>query len=335
VLLSIGLAASLAVPASAQADDPVDIVVTYSVLGAVVQELVGDAAAVTVLMGNGVDPHDWSPSAQDIEQVYAADLVVANGLGLEEGLTDALAEAEAHGVRVFAATDHITVRARSETDPAARGHDDEDDEDHEDEEHADASGAPGEPASGSVAPDADRTDAHGDEEHEHHNGDPHFWVDPVSMREVVDALAPVIGELGVEVADRAADLDARLDALDAEVRAQLEPIPAETRKLVTGHESMGYFADRYGFELVGAVIPGLSSQGEVSAGELHELAETIAAAGVTVIFAEIGTPRTVVEAIAAETGASVVELPSHNLPADGSYFTFIRDISGAIATALG
>ena len=69
----------------------------------------------------------------------------------------------------------------------------------------------------------------------------------------------------MDVADRAGRPGTRLDALDAEVRGRLAAIPAEARKLVTGHESMGYFADRYGFELVGAVIPGLSSQGEVSA----------------------------------------------------------------------
>ena len=81
----------------------------------------------------------------------------------------------------------------------------------------------------------------------------------------------------------------------------------------------------------GAVVPGLCSQGEVSAGELAGISEQIATTGVPAIFTEIGTPAAVVEAIAAETGAQVVALPSHILPADGSYFTFIRDIANAIA----
>jgi zinc/manganese transport system substrate-binding protein len=276
-----------------------DIVVTHPILGAVVSDLVGDRARVAVLMGNGVDPHDWSPSARDIEAVYGADLVVANGLGLEEGLTDTLAQAEADGVRVFEAADHITVR----------------------------------PVGGAGATPTQGTAADGDAQG-HGPGDPHFWVDPISMIAVVDALAPVIGDLGVDVSDRQADLVARLTGLDQDVRARLAAIPPERRSLVTGHESMGYFADRYGLRLVGAVVPGLSSQGEVSARGLAELAQLIRDAAVPVVFTEIGTPRSVADAIAAETGARLVELPSHTLPADGSYFTFITQIAQAIADAL-
>jgi zinc/manganese transport system substrate-binding protein len=265
------------------------VVVTTPVLGAVVADLVGDRAAVTVLMGNGVDPHDWSPSAKDIERVEKADLVVANGLGLEESLEKPLSEAEKRGVVVFRATDHVTVRER-------------------------ASGEAG---------DADAAGL-----------DPHFWVDPLAMRDVVLALAPVLGGVGVDVADRAPALATRLVELDEATRATLSVIPTARRLLVTGHESMGYFADRYGFRLVGAVVPGLTSQGEVAAGELADLRAAIEDEGVTVIFAEIGTPTAVVEAIGRETGAAVVTLPSHTLPADGSYVTFIGQIAAAVAAAL-
>ncbi len=154
------------------------------------------------------------------------------------------------------------------------------------------------------------------------------------MRDVVAALGPVVTDLGIDVGDRQADLVTRLEALDAETRAILEVVPADHRELVTGHESMGYFADRYGFELIGAVIPSLSSQGEVSASQLSALAGEIREHGVPAIFTEIGTPQAVADAIAEETGVQVVQLPSHNLPADGSYFTFIRDIATAIAGAL-
>ncbi len=264
------------------------VVVTTPVIGAVVADLVGDRAVVTVLMGNGVDPHDWSPSAKDLERVEKADLVIANGLNLEEGLQKPLAEAEKRGVIVFRATDHVTVRQRT----------------------AGVAGA------GQEA------------------GDPHFWVDPLAMRDVVLALVPALGRVGIDVADRAPGLAARLADLDAATRATLAVIPEARRLLVTGHESMGYFADRYGFRLVGAVVPGLTSQGEVAAGQLADLRAAIEAAGVTVIFAEIGTPAAVVQAIGRETGAAVVELATHTLPADGSYATFIGRIATTIATAL-
>jgi zinc/manganese transport system substrate-binding protein len=299
VVASLGLAVLALGPASAQSPsavsaEPIDIVVTTTILGAVVQDLVGERADVQILMDGGVDPHDWSPSARDIEAVYAADLVVENGLGLEESLHDALEEAQANGVLVFAATDVIEPRAAGE-----------------------------EP---SHAPD--------EEDHDHGAVDPHFWTDPVAMRTVVDRLAPVIGDLGLDVTDRQADLDMRLDALDEEVRGIIATIPEDRRKLVTGHESMGYFADRYGLDLVGAILPGLSSQGEVSARELATITQLIRDEGVSVIFTEIGTPQSVADAIASETGVRVVELPSHTLPTDGSYETFIREIATAIAGAL-
>jgi zinc/manganese transport system substrate-binding protein len=282
------LAAGCSGGGAAQTPGPPSVVVTYPVLGSVVADLVGDRATVTVLMGNGVDPHDWSPSAKDIERVDKADLVVANGLNLEEGLEKALVEAEKRGVVVFRATDHVTVRQR--------------DADGEDSGEAGA--------------------------------DPHFWVDPRAMRDVVLALAPALAAVGVDVADRAPALATRLADLDAATRSTLSAIPEARRLLVTGHESMGYFADRYGFRLVGAVVPGLTSQGEVAAGQLADLRAAIEAEGVTVIFTEIGTPSAVVEAIGRETGAAVVLLPSHTLPADGTYASFIGQIATAIATAL-
>jgi zinc/manganese transport system substrate-binding protein len=260
-------------------------------------------------MGNGVDPHDWSPSAKDIEQVMKADVVVANGLGLEEGLEKALDEAEKAGVAVFHAADHIQVREVSDGEHGQAG------------DASPSAEASAEPAG----------DEHGDA---HEGGDPHFWVDPIAMQDVVGALTQELAAAGIDVADRGADLERRLTSLDAETRATLADVPEANRKLVTGHESMGYFADRFAFELIGAVIPGLSSQGEVSAGELAALKAEIDEQGVRAIFTEIGTPAAVVEAIGRETGAAVVELPSHTLPDDGSYFSFIRQIGTAVADAL-
>ncbi len=287
-MLAAGCGASGASPEPAGPS----VVVTTSVLGSVVRELVGDGARVTVLMGNGVDPHDWSPSAKDLEALTKADLAVANGLGLEGGFEKTLDEARQSGVVLVRATDYIEMRR---VDGVAES-----------------------------TPDGHTSAA----------GDPHFWVDPIAMRAVVGALADALGGIGVDVADQAADFQQRLTDLDTEARGILASVPDSSRKLVTGHESMGYFADRYDFVMIGTIIPGLSSQGEVSAGELAALKAEIDDQGVRAIFAEIGTPAAVTEAIARETGARVVELPSHTIPPDGSYFTFIRQIATTVADAL-
>jgi zinc/manganese transport system substrate-binding protein len=273
------------------------IVVTTTVLGAVVSELVGDAAEVQVLMPDGIDPHDFQPSARDAAALGDAGLVVENGLDLEEGLGDAIEGARDDGVAVFTATDHVELRE-------AGG----DADDHSEEEHA---------------------------EEEHGTEDPHIWMDPLAMRDVAVALAPVVrDELGLDLATRDEDLAGRLEALDEELRGTLAAIPAERRRLVTGHESMGYFADRYGFELVGALIPSLSSQAQVSASNLAGLREQIEREGVPTVFTERGTPPGVAEAIGEQTGARVVEIATHDLPDDGSYATFMRDAAAAVRDGL-
>jgi zinc/manganese transport system substrate-binding protein len=271
------------------------IVVTYSILGSVVKDLVGDKALVIVSMPNGQDPHEWEPSAKDIETLTKADLIVQNGLGLEGGMEKALAQAKEVGVKFFTASDHITVR------------------------HVGA---------GEGIPSGDPDQAVGAE-------DPHLWMDPVEMKSIVDALTmQVKTDLGIDLSDRAKDLDGRLDSLNNEIEDVVNTLPENNRKLVTGHESMGYFAERYGFKLVGAIIPSITSQAEVSASDLAELKKLIMDNQVKAIFTELGTPAAVSDAIGKETGVKVVELTTHSLPEDGSYFTFMRNLAKVIVDGL-
>ncbi len=271
------------------------IVVTYSVMESLVKELVGDEATVTVSIPNGLDPHEWQPSVKDIQTIDKADLVVENGLGLETGMLKALEEAKSRGVRVFTATDHIDVR------------------------HVGA---------GEGVPAGDVDQAAG-------AADPHLWTDPLAIKAVVHALAPELSQvLGTDVSRRASDLESQLDVLNTRINDMVSTIPTADRKLVTGHESMGYFADRYGFRLVGVIIPGLSSQAEVSPADLAALQKAIESNHVKAIFTEIGTSPAVARAIGDATGARVVELNTHTLPADGSYFTFMRELAGTIVGAL-
>jgi zinc/manganese transport system substrate-binding protein len=271
------------------------IVVTYSIFGAVVRDLVGDKGTVLIPMPNGQDPHEWEPSAKNVATINKASLIVQNGLGLEGGMEKSLAQAKKAGVKFFTASDHITVRRVG----------------------------PGE-----GIPSGDPDQAVGAK-------DPHLWMDPTAMRTVELALAARLkADLGIDVSGRAKDLATRLDHLDQEVRQAVAQVPEANRRLVTGHESMGYFAQRYGFQLVGAIIPSLTSQAQVSAAELAKLKQAIQQHPVKAIFTELGTSRAVADAIGRETGVRVVELTTHTLPADGSYFTFMHELARVITDAL-
>jgi zinc/manganese transport system substrate-binding protein len=271
------------------------IVVTYSMLGSVVKDLVGDAFTVFVEIPNGLDPHEWEPSAKDIETLTRADLVVENGLGLEGGMEKALAQARSSGVRFFTASDHVQVERVGAGEGVPAGGSDQ------------AAGAK----------------------------DPHLWMDPVGMSAVAMGLSREIrADFGVNLSARAADLEGRLTALDAEIRAAIQRLSPESRKLVTGHESLGYFARRYRFTLVGAVIPSLSSQAEASASQMAALAKLIRANGVKVVFTELGTPPAVVDALAKQAGARAVPLATHSLPEGGDYFAYMRNLTDTIVSAL-
>jgi zinc/manganese transport system substrate-binding protein len=301
VFLSIILALVLFVSAACQPSTKTDstgkksIVVTYSILGSVVKDLVRDKANVTVSIPNGLDPHEWEPSAKDIETINKADLVIENGLGLEGGMQKTLQVARDAGVKFFTASDYITVR------------------------HV---------GTGEGIPSGDPDQAIG-------AADPHLWMDPLNMKSIVAALAPVLmKDFGLDVSSQATSLENQLDALNTEVASMVATIPQENRKLVTGHESMGYFAQRYGFKLVGVIVPSISSQAEVSAADLAVLKTAIIDNQVKAIFTELGTSPAVSKAIGDETGVKVVELTTHALLDDGSYFSFMRNIANVITNAL-
>jgi zinc/manganese transport system substrate-binding protein len=271
------------------------IVVTYSILGSVVQELVGDKAIVIVSIPNGLDPHEWEPSAKGIEAINKADLIIRNGLGLEAGMEKSLRTAEENGVRVFTASDHIAIRHVGPGEGIPSGDPDQ------------AIGAP----------------------------DPHMWTDPIMMKTVVEALVPVLKkELNLDVTERARSLEARLDELNKKTVNAISTIPSGDRKLVTGHESMGYLAQRYDLKLIGVIVPSLSSQAGVSAADLSGLKKTILDNRVKAIFTELGTSSAIARTIGDETGVRVIALKTHTLPPDGSYFTFEKELVDTIVDGL-
>jgi zinc/manganese transport system substrate-binding protein len=271
------------------------VVVTYSILGSVVKELVGDSVNVVALMPNGADPHEWEPSAKDIETLYKADLIVQNGLELENGMQKVLKEASSRGIKTFTTAEHITIRKIGQ---------------------------------GEGIPTGDPDQAVGAD-------DPHLWTDPLAMKNAAGALAVQLKkDLGIDVDSRSSDLQNRLDELNKELIGIVATLPTVDRKLVTGHESMGYFAQRYGFKLIGAIIPSITSQAEVSASSLAALKKLIEDNKVKAIFTELGTSSAVADAIGKETGVKVIRITTHSLPEDGSYFTFERNLAKVIVDGL-
>ena len=138
--------------------------------------------------------------------------------------------------------------------------------------------------------------------------DPHWWHDPrnaeAAVREVERSLVAADPSHQRVFERRAAAYLARLRALDAGIARCMGSIPAARRKLVTDHDAFGYFAGRYGIDVVGAVIPSQATQAQPSAKDLSALAGLIEREGVEAVFPESSLSPKVAEAIAAQTGAT-------------------------------
>jgi zinc/manganese transport system substrate-binding protein len=264
------------------------IVATTSIWADVAGNLACDGLAeIETVIPIGGDPHSFEPSLQDREVLENADLIVANGLLLEESLEDTIDAAEQHGTPVFRFADHMTPH---ETDDA--GHDDADDA-HE------------------VGDDA------------HAGGDPHVWFDPTRVAAALPALRDaLVDEAGLDAGRVDSCLDgyeSEIAATDSEVTTLLDTIPTDRRKLVTNHDALTYFAEHYGFEVLGAVIPAPSTLAEANPADLQTLARLIEEADVPAIFAESQHSSTDVDALAEAIGdVEVVTLFTDSLGPEGS-----------------
>jgi zinc/manganese transport system substrate-binding protein len=293
-------------------EDAVTIVATTTVMGDVVRNVAPDAADVSVLMEPGTDPHTFEPSARQLAELQEADLVVASGGGLEAGLVAALDDTEGAGVPVFSALEHVTPLGGD-----ADGHDDaayDEGEDAHDDEHSQDDHDQGH--------SGDTTEEdHGADEHDHGGVDPHFWMDPVRMAEAVEALGAEIGELtGAPQgsADRAQRYSEELRDLDRRVHGLFDDVPEDRRAIVTNHDALAYFADRYDLRVAGTVIPAVTTGAEVSARDLEQLADTLQSQGITTIFTDSSAPSHLARTLASEVGpdVEVVELYTGSLGGD-------------------
>lgn len=140
--------------------------------------------------------------------------------------------------------------------------------------------------------------------------DPHMWLDPenviVYVQNIRDALTR-LDPAGADVYKSNADrYIAQLKDLDAYIQEQVGQIPSERRMLVTNHEALGYFADKYGFKVVGTVIRSFSSDASPSARQLAGLIDQVRSSGAPAIFLDASDSDTFAKQIADETGVKVV-----------------------------
>jgi len=313
-------------PATAQAQDAPSVVVTTTVLGSVVGEILtcalGDDSSMSVLMPIGADPHDFQASSAQVALMASADLVVANGLGLEEGVVDAIENVEADGVSV------LEIAALVDPLPFGEEHSEEgshDDHGHEDE-HSD---------------EEDHSEEESHDDHGHGEFDPHFWFDMERMALAAELIGAELAVNGDEsFASCGESVAGEIRATDVLVADTLSSVQEANRVLVTDHDALGYLAERYDFDVVGVAIPGGSTLGDANSSDLADLVATIQNEGVRAIFGNTAGSPALLETLAAEVGGDVqvVELFVGSLGGPGSgaesYAEMMTTNATRIASAL-
>jgi zinc/manganese transport system substrate-binding protein len=255
----LGLAAGVALPLPAFAQEKLPVVASFSILGDFVREIGGERVTVTMLVGPDGDAHVYSPTPADAKTVAGAKLVVVNGLKFEGWLTRLI---KSSGTKATIAT-----------------------------------------ATTGITP-LKMTDDHG---HGHGGEDPHAWQSVANARLYVDnvrdalAAADPAGKAAYE-ANATAYL-AKLDALEAEIKAAVARIPADRRKAITSHDAFGYFAKAYGIAFIAP--QGVSTEAEASAKDVGRIIRQIKAQKVPAVFLENITNPRLAEQIAKESGAKI------------------------------
>jgi len=247
------------------------VVATYSILGDLVKNVVGEEAEVVTLVGPDGDAHTFDPSPQDGMTVADAQVIFENGVGFETWLDKLYTSSGSKAVRVVVTTGLEFREGQCHHSKAER----------------EKLGAA----------------------HEHED-DPHVWHDVKNAIHIVGVIRDKLCEIDPSQADKyranAAAYLAKLEALHVWVEKEVEAIPPDRRKLVTNHDTFGYFADRYGFKIAGTALASISTEaGDPSAAEFAKLIESVKAAKVPAIFAEnVHNPK-LMERLATEAGVNL------------------------------
>jgi ABC-type Zn uptake system ZnuABC Zn-binding protein ZnuA len=274
--------------ASSAASGDITVVATTTQAADLARAVAGDRAQVTGLIPPNADPHDYEVRPGDIKALADADVVIRSGGDLDDWLADAI-ESSGTDARELVLIDKV------DTIEGDHGHQEEDEHAAEEEEHA-----------GEEEEHAGEEEEHAGEEEEI---DPHWWQDPRNAAKAVAAIEATLAAADADgaatYARNAAAYDRRLTALDGAVADCIDQLPPAQRKLVTTHDALGYYAKRYGLDVVGAVIPSLSTQAQASAGEVTELVDTIKREQVKAIFAESSVNPKLEQVVADQAGAEI------------------------------
>ena len=237
------------------------VVATTSIIGDVAAQVGGDAIDLTTLMDAGENPHSYEPAAKDLAAVAKADIIFVNGWDLEEALVDDLENIGENAV---------LVPVSANIEPMEFGG------------HSEDSG----------------------NEHNHSGPDPHAWFSIHNVEQWAENIEITLASADPANAEtyqtNANAYLPQLRELDTDVKEKLAEISAENRTLITNHSALGYFARDYDFEILGTVIPGMSTLAEPSASNLVELIGTMEAHGVCTIFTETTVSDTLAQTVAAE-----------------------------------
>lgn len=283
-------------------DERPRVVVTTNILGDITREIVGDEADVSVLMKPNADPHSFGLSAVQAAELENADLVVYNGLGLEENVLRHVEAARESGVATFAAgeaADPLTFHTGRDGGP--------EDEAGEPDPHFWTDPDRVRKAAGLIA----------DQVTEHVDG-----VDEKAVRA------------------NAARYDGQLADLTTWMEKSFAAVPENRRALVTNHHVFGYLADRFGLRVIGAVIPSGTTLASPSSSDLRSLTRAMEKAGVRTVFADSSQPTKLAEVLRQEMGGDVdvVSLYSESLTEKGkgagTYLEMMRANTSAMAEGL-
>ena len=283
----------------AGADDRLQVVTTVAPITSIAANIIGDRADIVGIVPEGTNSHTFEPPPSAAEVMTTADVVFINGLQLEEP-TKELAEANtAEGVPIVELGDRTI-------DP---------DQYKYDFSFPESGGKP----------------------------NPHLWTDPTLVKVYADIIRDSMIEVDPDgTATYEANHDAfveLVDSFDAAIRTAFATVPEDQRKLVTYHDAYAYFADTYGWNVIGAVQP--ADFGEPTPAEVVDLIEQIEAEGVTAIFGSEVFPSPILEQIAAETGATYVDdLRDDDLPGapgepEHSWLGLMRFNFATMTSALG